>query len=608
MNVSTVVVVLLASMVAAALLVDLEQGASVVLGDPSYDIAEVDSPRLAGWGLAVFAKLLGSTPVLGRLVVRVLMASNRFYLVDKLAAQVDDAPLLYPLHHPSAEEVAAHAALALEAKPVVFAHPQAEHLPFHFPTSQDYVAAYLAGTTTPLEIARAFIAKVKASNAAVPPLRAVVSINETDLLAQAAAATQRYKDKAPLSLLDGVPIVVKEEFRVYGYGTTWGTSFLAQHAGGAGVVDSVSKEATPVQRMRAAGALIAGKTNMQELGLGVTGHNPHFGVPRNPYNTDHYSSGSSSGSAVAVAAGLVPIALGVDGGGSIRLPAASNGIVGLKATFARISSQNNGLVLDWTVGHPGPLAASVADAALAYQILAGPDPADKLTLVQPAVHVAQLDQLDDLKGVRIGVYEAWNKHAQEDVVKAVDLALATLTARGATVVPINIPNLGVANMAHTLTILSEMASSVGPYIKNHTGDFAYETQVNLAGIATSVNAYEYINAQRLRAHFMDLLHDDIFVGQKIDAIVSPSSAMTIPNIPADAVDQGETNLVNTASIMRFAQLGNFLGLPAISVPFGYSAAHSTNQSKPLPIGVQVMANHWNEHVVLRLGAVLEYDS
>ena len=151
-------------------------------------------------------------------------------------------------------------------------------------------------------------------------LNTVTQINEPLARKAADASEARWKEGKPLSVLDGVPFTAKEEFDIAGYKTTVGTGFLGR--------EPATETATCVQRLMDAGAILVGKTNMHEIGIGVTGFNPHHGTPRNPYNLNHHTGGSSSGAGAAVAAGLGPIAIGADGGGSIRIPAAFCGVAG----------------------------------------------------------------------------------------------------------------------------------------------------------------------------------------------------------------------------------------------------------------------------------------
>ena len=205
--------------------------------------------------------------------------------------------------------------------------PQASHPApgFHFSSAWDYAAAYRSGAISPEEVAQKLLAAILSSNAANPPLRAMINVKPEEVLRMARESGERYENESPLGPLDGVPVAVKDEIDMLPYPTTVGTSFLGK--------SPAAEDATVVRRMRLAGALLIGKANMHEIGIGVTGMNPHHGTARNPYNPAHYTGGSSSGPAAAVASGLCPIAIGADGGGSIRIPSSFCGVVGLKSTF-----------------------------------------------------------------------------------------------------------------------------------------------------------------------------------------------------------------------------------------------------------------------------------
>lgn len=227
---------------------------------------------------------------------------------------------------------------------------------------------------TPLDVARRYLTAVAEGEADAAPLRAVVHLAEADLLAQAEAATARFERGEPLGPLDGVPIGVKDELDQVPHPTTVGTTFLAR--------GPATADATVVARLREAGALLVGKLNMHEIGIGTTGLNPHLGTARNPCGPAHHTGGSSSGCGAAVAAGLCPIAVGADAGGSIRTPASLCGVVGLKATYGRVS-EHGAFPLCWSMGHVGPLGATVRDVALGYLAMAGVDPHDGATAGQP---------------------------------------------------------------------------------------------------------------------------------------------------------------------------------------------------------------------------------
>jgi len=281
-----------------------------------YDLKSVKLPYLSGGLLKLFVSLVEGP--LGGLLIPSLFDSAGINWLRKQV--IEEPPTTLPLHY---TDSLADKNLAVPEKE----WPRASAIytkGFQFATVFDYAKAYRDGKTTPEEVAAKLLDAIEASNAATPPLRAVIAVDRADVMKQAHEATERIKDGRPLSIFDGVPVAVKDEVDMIPYPTTVGTSFLGK--------SPATEDATVVARMRAAGALMVGKTNMHEIGINVTGLNPHHGTTRNPYNTDHFTGGSSSGSATAVAAGLVPVAISADGGGSIRIPAALQGLVGFKNT------------------------------------------------------------------------------------------------------------------------------------------------------------------------------------------------------------------------------------------------------------------------------------
>lgn len=451
-------------------------------------------------------------------------------------------------------------------------------------TAADFTAAYRDGKLSPVDVAERAIAIVRESDALRPKMRLLIAQREGDVRAQAEASQARYRRGAPLGPLDGVPVAVKDELDQAGYGTTVGTRFLGK--------SPAARDAEVVRRLRAHGALLLGKANMHEIGLGVTGLNPHHGAARNPYAPGHATGGSSSGSAAAVGAGLCPIALGADGGGSIRIPAGLCGQVGLKPTLGRVSEHGAAEVC-WSVAHIGPIAATVRDLALAYAAIAGPDEKDKTSLGQPRVRTDGITRAD-LRGVRLGVFPAWFDDADAEVVAACKVALAWLTDAGATVVELEIPELEAMRISHLVSIVTEMAASQLLHDRAHRADYGHDVRLNLA-LARRITGYDYVQAQRLRVrvaqHFARALAD-------VDALVTPTAGRTAPPLPEDALETGESNLEVVGQIIRFAAAANLTGLPALSVPCGYDAAG-------LPIGLQLMGRAWHEHELMRLAAVVE---
>lgn len=542
----------------------------------TYDLEPWRAPRLTGLPLRL-AAWAAEGPLGGLIAAKFL----RDVGVERLRAAPVSAPL--PAVHPVFEGGAPAApgfATGSDAPPP--AGP--------FESAADFTRAYAEGARTPADVADAALAWAEALDARSPAMRILIAQRPDDVRAQAAASTARWAAGRPLGPLDGVPVVVKDELDVEGYPTTVGTSFQG--------ATPAAGDAFTVARLRAAGAVILGKANMHEIGIGVSGINPHHGACRNPWAPGHMTGGSSSGSGAAVAAGLCPIALGADGGGSIRIPAALCGVFGLKATYGRIS-EHGAAPLCWSVAHVGPLAATVRDLALAYAAIAGPDPHDANTLRAPALDAAGLSEthLPDLRGLRIGVFEPWFRDADADVVRACEAAVDALCARGAVRVAVTLPGLDLARAAHVVTIVGEMRASQLAHLRADPTRYGADARLSLA-LAGHLRATDYALAARHRvevhARFVDALRG-------ADVIATPSVACTAPPIPDAALANGLSDVALTDRIMRFAAVSNLTGLPAVTCPVGEGAGG-------LPVGLQLIGRAWDEARLLALARCVEADA
>jgi Asp-tRNA(Asn)/Glu-tRNA(Gln) amidotransferase A subunit family amidase len=338
--------------------------------------------------------------------------------------------------------------------------------------------------------------------------------------------------------------------------------------------------------------LLVGKANMHEIGIGATGFNQYYGAARNPYNTDHYTGGSSSGPSSAVAAGLGVIAIGADGGGSIRIPTSFCGVVGLKPTFGRVS-EIGALPLTWSLAHLGPIAATAQDAALGYAVMAGPDPRDPNTLRQPSPTLEGFENLD-LSDLTFGIYWPWFHHATPGVVSACESAVENFQRMGAVVKEIEIPELNAALTAHLITLTSEMSKGLESAYDSHRKDFCLDTRLNLA-LARTFTARDYLQAQRIRTRIIATFNQAF---ESVNLILTPASAITAPKITPATLAKGESDISTTTEILRFATPPNMTGHPAISFPVGYD-------NLGLPIGLQAIGRYWEEHVLLRLAHAAE---
>jgi Asp-tRNA(Asn)/Glu-tRNA(Gln) amidotransferase A subunit family amidase len=542
--------------------------------DPTYALADLKLPRLTGVALRLFTHLLEHAPTSAPLCRLLLRKAG----IHRLCQQpIDELPLVEP-YLPAADAVTPTATEALEA---------ALAAPWYNRSAQpgvlDYARAYRKGLTTPEAVAEQALAAIAASDAHQPPLRAFIASLAEDVRQQTEDAGRRWRLGRPRGPFDGVPVSVKDEFDQAPYPTTLGTRFLDQPR---------SRDASVVTRLRAAGALLLGKTNMHELGGGVTGYNPHHGTVRNPWHPEHYSGGSSSGAAAAVAAGLCPLAVAADGGGSTRIPAALCGVVGLKPTYGRISRAGDACQVS-TLTHVGLLTSNAQDAALALALLAGTDDRDHATLWQPPLDLTRLAETD-LNGLTVGAYRPWFEHAAPAVVAGCDALLQQLETYGVRRRDIILPDLDASRVAHAITILAEMADAVASGYAEHRTDFSLEIR-GLLVLGRRLGAGDYRQAQRWRQR---LLSHCLAAFDQVDLIVTPTTPCTAPPIAAAALTHGESNLSLVTELMRFATLANLTGLPAITFPAGYDP-------QGLPIGLQAMARPWQEATLLRLAWVAE---
>jgi Asp-tRNA(Asn)/Glu-tRNA(Gln) amidotransferase A subunit family amidase len=322
----------------------------------------------------------------------------------------------------------------------------------------------------------------------------------------------------------------------------------------------------------------------------VTGASIHYGHCLNPWDNHYLAGGSSGGSAAAVASGICPIALGTDGGGSVRIPAAFCGVVGLKATWGRISGAGT-LALCNTVDHLGPIGASVDDVALAYSVIAGPDPTYGQSCHQPFPHLSNYFK-SDLKGLKIGLYSRWFDHADPSIVTACRKAVEMLEALGAEIVPVEITGLEHMRLAHAITIMTEMLSSVEGPLRDSPEKFGDDTR-SLLAIAQNFRSTDYLKAQRVRS---SAIAQHLALFRKVDMLVTPATGMLAPKSPKRG--QSRLDFGQMTEIMRFSINDNLTGMPAITLPVALS-------EEGLPIGLQLHAGPWQEHVLLRTARSLE---
>ncbi|XP_075479339.1 fatty acid amide hydrolase-like isoform X1 [Primulina tabacum] len=571
--------------------------------DEVYLRANVKAPRMAGLLIKVFAWFL-ELPIFGGILMYILKRNNQFH---KLVSFVDlqEPPLFVPLRpHQGIQEKEAtylehdmpppervqQALNCIESPENV---PKTQKLGFLRWTIPEFFKAYTSEDSTPLMVAEKFVAAVRESSSPSLNMSFFINFCVEDILKQATESTLRYKRGEPISVLDGVLVAVKDEIDCMPYPTTGGTKWLHK-------VRQCKDDACCVKRLRLCGAILVGKTNMHELGAGVSGINPHYGPARNPYNRNMITGGSSSGSAAVVAAGLCPVALGVDGGGSVRLPAALCGVVGLKPTFSRVPHEGV-LPLNYTVGMVGILAASVEDALIVYAAISGNLTSDQNGVIavpdQPKLPLPLLKSADytsyDIKMARYG---KWFDDCSDDIKVCCSNAVTRLSDKyGWKIVDVTIPELEVMRLAHYVTIGSECSSSMSRYSQNLSkAEMGWDVRFGLSAYG-SFDSQEYLNAQRIRNRQLQF-HEKIF--SMADIIVTPTVGVTAYDIKDDATRTGELDYINGAALVRYQVAGNFLGLPAVTVPVGY------DQSS-LPIGLQFIGKPWSESLLIHVAYAIQ---
>ncbi len=441
-----------------------------------------------------------------------------------------------------------------------------------------------AGSPGPVALAEQLLERIQALD---KRLHSFILVTPERALAQARAAEHALKGGQDLGPLHGIPYAAKDLYDVKGLPTTAGTRLLA---------NNVAREDCPVvQKLAAAGMVLLGKTYTVQFAFGGVGINHDQGTPHNPWSpTPHAPGGSSSGTAVAVAAGLVPMALGSDTGGSVRIPAALCGIVGLKTTVGRISRAGV-YPLSWTLDSVGPLARSVEDAALVYQVLQGVDFRDETT-----VGVAPHDALRGLKagvqGLRIAFGETlFFDDVDGEVAKAVREAGPVFRSLGAHIGSVPVPEAAEvwAEKARPLMGAAEACAVNVEFLDRHF-DALDPVVARRMITGRDLRATDYFAALRRFAALRERVRETL---RDVDALLVPTTM--IPARPLAEIDAGlERYTEHNVKYLRNTTIGNVLNLCAVSVPCGFTR-------DGLPIGLMVYAKPFAEDVALRVAYAYE---
>ena len=418
-----------------------------------------------------------------------------------------------------------------------------------------------------------------------PKLNAFMSIEADDALKAADAADAALAKGGPKGVLHGVPLAHKDMYYDKGKVVTCGTKIRKDFV--------AATTSTALQRLKDAGTVRLGSLQMVEFAYGPTGHNPHYGAVRNPWNTDHITGGSSSGSGSAVAARLTFAALGSDTGGSIRMPAHFCGVTGLKTTVGRVS-RAGAMPLSWSLDTVGPLAQTVEDCALLTGLMAGADPEDPTASQLPVPdYMAATKQ--PIKGLKIGVPTAFYvDDLDAEVARVLDETLATLKKEGAEIVKVELPDQRQLTAACQFVLATEAAALHKRWMIERPQDYGAQVLMRLQN-GLAIPAVSYLEAMRWRGPALSAY---ITAVAGTDAVIAPVAPMPAVTIAESDVGNSPDAEAVIQRITRFTRPINYLGLPSLSIPTGFTRSG-------LPVGMQLIGRSFDEAMLVRIGAAFQ---
>jgi aspartyl-tRNA(Asn)/glutamyl-tRNA(Gln) amidotransferase subunit A len=436
---------------------------------------------------------------------------------------------------------------------------------------------------SPVELTEMFLSRIERHN---PSVNAFITITAEHALDAARRAEKQFLRRGGSqrknSPLLGIPITIKDNIWTRGIRSTAGSKILSDFV--------PSEDSTAARKLLRAGAILLGKTNLNEFAYGITGQNAHFGPAHNPWALARIPGGSSAGSAVAIAAGLSVASVGTDTGGSIRVPSAFCGTVGLKPTFGRVSVFGT-MPLSPSFDHVGPLAHCVADAATLLGLIAGRDSLDPTSSPKP-VEDFRGALREPLRKFRLGRPREyfWEK-VDAEVRRATEDAVRDMQKRGAVVREVSLPNLKASLDAATDISLAEAlhVHQAAGYFPTRAADYGEEVRQRIDSGA-KISAVRYLAGfdvqKRLLAEF-----DAAF--EQVDAIVAPTVPVPAPLIGAESVQIDGEQVGARPAIVGHCRPANFSGLPAISIPCGFTGSG-------LPVGLQLIGRAFDEATLLRI--------
>ncbi|MBI2170917.1 MAG: amidase [Chloroflexi bacterium] len=437
------------------------------------------------------------------------------------------------------------------------------------------------GQVSPVELTEACLSRIRALDGR---LHCFITL----LAEQAMGAAQRAEEAIGageyLGPLHGIPLGLKDLYWTEGIATTAGSKVMADFR--------PDRDAETVARLKAAGCVVLGKLNMHPFAYGALGINPDYGTPPNPWDPSRIPGGSSSGSGVALAMGLLPAATGSDTGGSIRIPASLCGVVGIKPTYGRVS--RHGLTpLSWSLDHAGPMARCVEDCAILLSAMAGHDPKDETSASLSAPDY-RATLRGPVRGLRAGLPRPFFTGVQSGVREAVERAVRLLEELGVGTEEVEAPSLEEAAAIAQGIMGPEVAAFHQEMVKTRSQEYPPDVLRRIVA-NLAIPAVEYVKAQQLRASFTQRYHD--LMG-RYDVLLTPTEPITAQAMGATTVVIDGQERTNQGLLTRFTSPFNSTGLPAISVPCGFDA-------DGLPVGLQIVGRAFDEATVLRVAYAYE---
>jgi aspartyl-tRNA(Asn)/glutamyl-tRNA(Gln) amidotransferase subunit A len=435
---------------------------------------------------------------------------------------------------------------------------------------------------SPVEVVEAHLTRIEAVE---PDLNSFITLLAEQAMKRAKEAEREIQAGRTRGPLHGIPIGLKDLFYVKGVRNTSGSKIFDRFI--------PDYDSTVALRLREAGAILLGKLNLHQFAYGPTGENPDYGNMHNPWSLERIPGGSSGGSASATASGQCTLAMGTDTGGSIRIPSALCGLVGLKPTYGRISRYGI-TVLSWSLDHAGPMARTVEDCALVMNVVAGYDPRDPSSADRAMPDFTQ-SLAENIKGLRVGVpKEFFGDPIDSEVASFVRKAIERLGKLGATIHEISWPMYHESKAISSTVQMAEATAYHSQLMKQHSAELDPKVRLRLE-TGFFISAVDYLQAQRARRLFYQKSYD---LFKKVDLLAGPTVPITACNIGMGEVHVGNTLMGVIPALTQYTRPFNLNGFPAITVPCGFS-------KNGLPVGFQLAGKPFDEVTVLRAASAYE---